>query len=248
MVANGHLSRDDAPVGLVDFETGVDVKLHRSSVHWNEFRQKWIMIGNESAGNGSFLGEVWFAEAPTPEGPWKNAIKIATHGDPTGELGGSYSFYNPTQLPFFDEEGGRYVHFHGTYSTNFFDSAPETPLYEYNQVAYRLDLSTIPQLSTDVPAADLNADGLVDQYDLHSLSRAFGNGAGGDTNLTGPTNGAHFLTWQQQFGANVWANWPPDTVTSVPEPSAAMLVCAGSLAVVFSRARRDRTHRGRVWM
>ncbi|MEO2049138.1 MAG: hypothetical protein ABGX16_21475, partial [Pirellulales bacterium] len=110
MVANGHLSRTEAPIGLVDFETGANVKLHRSSVNWNEYRRKWVMIGNESAGDGSFLGEVWYAESPTPEGPWKNAIKIATHGDPSGDLGGSYSFYNPTQLPFFDEDDGRFMH------------------------------------------------------------------------------------------------------------------------------------------
>ena len=36
------------------------------------------MIGVESSGD-SFLGEVWFSEAPTPDGPWVNAVKVATH-------------------------------------------------------------------------------------------------------------------------------------------------------------------------
>ena len=233
MVTAGHLNRSEAPVGLVDFETGAQVKLHRSSVNWNEFRGKWVMIGNESAGNGSFLGETWYAEAPTPEGPWKNAIKIATHGDPTGALGGSYSFYNPTQLPFFDEEGGRYIHFHGTYSTNFFDSAPATPLNEYNQIAYRLDLATIPQLSADVFAADFNADGLVDQYDLQTWSVALGNGDDGDTNDDDLTGGLDFLIWQQQFGSDISVPAPLSAVASVPEPTTAGLALIAIFVGVF---------------
>ena len=221
MVSNGHLARDDAPVGLVDFETGAQVKLHRSSVNWNAYRNKWVMIGNESAGSGSFLGEVWYAEAPTPEGPWKNAIKIVTHGDPTGELGGSYSFYNPTQLPFFDEQEGRYIHFHGTYSTNFFDSASPTPGYEYNQLAYRLDLATIPQLAADLLEADFNADALVDRFDLDRWGRSFGLDDLGDATADGQSHGADYLLWQQQFGQVPTPPLPP--ATAIPEPTSLTL-------------------------
>lgn len=240
MVTNGHLTRTEAPVGLVDFETGQDVKLHRSSVNWNEYRQKWIMIGNESAGNGSFLGEVWYAEAPTPEGPWKNAIKIATHGDPTGDLGGSYSFYNPTQLPFFDEGDGQFVHFHGTYSSGFFGSAPSTPNYEYNQVAYRLDLATLPQLSPDGFAADFNADGLVDRFDLAIWELAYGTDEQGDANNDGLTNGLDLLIWQEQSGSDQSVFGLVATVTSVPEPSSlalSMLAMAGLAGSCRSQSR-----------
>jgi len=219
MVSGGFISRSEAPVGLVDYETGADVRLHRSSVNWNEHRGKWIMIGNQTWGSESFLGEVWYAEAPTPEGPWKNAIKIATHGDPVG-LEGSYSFYNPTHLPFFDEEDGRYIHFHGTYSSSFFDTAPQTPDYDYNQIAYRLDLSTIPQLSADVFAADFNADGLVDKFDREIWAAAYGNGDGGDANDDGITDGADFLIWQQQLGSDIWAAAPIAATAIVPEPGA----------------------------
>lgn len=221
MVARGHLSRADAPVGLVDFETGRDVRLHRSSVYWNEYRNKWIMIGNESAGEGSFLGEVWFSEAPTPSGPWKDAIKVATHADPTGALGGSYSFYNPTQLPFFDEQDGRIIYFQGTYSTNFFDSAPMTPEYEYNQITYRLDLSTIPQLAPDVPPADFNADGLVDSFDLATWQSSYGLSALGDANDDGRTDGADFLVWQRSQGSSFAVGGP--LAVQVPEPGGAVL-------------------------
>jgi hypothetical protein len=39
----------------------------------------------------SLLGEVWFAEVPTPEGPWENAVKVVTHHNGTE----NYTFYNP---------------------------------------------------------------------------------------------------------------------------------------------------------
>jgi len=241
MVANGHLNRTDAPVGLVDFESGANVKLHRSSVNWNEYRGKWIMIGNESGGNGSFLGEVWYAEAPSPEGPWKNAIKVVTHGDPNSDLDGSYSFYNPTHLPFLDEDGGRLIHFHGTYSTNFFDSAPATPDYEYNQIAYRLDLSTIPQLSPDVFAADFNADGYVDQYDLEIWEAALGNDDSADANGDGVSDGADFLVWQNQLGSNVWTSAAVVAAgATIPEPTSMNLALLCLASGIFCRGSRRR--------
>jgi hypothetical protein len=50
-------------------------------------------------------------------------------------------FYNPTQHPFFDADGGKTIYFQGTY-TNMFSGDPyPTPWYEYNQVLYKLDLS-----------------------------------------------------------------------------------------------------------
>ena len=41
---------------------------------------------------------------------------------------------------FFDEEGGRYIYFEGTYSFTFSGRQARTPLYDYNQMLYRLDL------------------------------------------------------------------------------------------------------------
>ena len=69
------------------------------------------MIAVESFGSSSFLGEVWFAEADTPLGPWVYARKIVTHE--------KYSFYNPKQHPMFDKENGRIIYFEGTYTTMF---------------------------------------------------------------------------------------------------------------------------------
>jgi hypothetical protein len=52
-----------------------------------------------------------------------------------------YSFYNPAQHPFFDQEGGRLIYFEGTYAETFSGNPCPTPRYDYNQVMYRLDLA-----------------------------------------------------------------------------------------------------------
>lgn len=115
-------------------QPGRHVLIHNGSVHWNGHRQCWILIGNEIAqdkGSPSHLGEVWYSEAESPQGPWRKAVKVATHDQ--------QSFYNPYHHPHFDAEGGRIIYFEGTY-TNTFTHAPPTQRYNYNQVMYRLDL------------------------------------------------------------------------------------------------------------
>jgi hypothetical protein len=115
---------------------GVDriVEMHSGTVHWNEFRKRWIMIAIEHAwdrNSPSLLGEVFYSEAETPQGPFLRAVKVATHP--------KQSFYNPCHHPFFDQEGGRLIYFEGTYC-NTFTNSPATPRYNYNQMMYRLDL------------------------------------------------------------------------------------------------------------
>lgn len=84
------------------------------------------------------LGEVWYAEADRPEGPWAAARQILSHD--------KYSFYNPKQHPQFTADGGRTIYFEGTYTRTFSGNDVPTPRYEYNQVMYRLDL-TDPRLA-----------------------------------------------------------------------------------------------------
>jgi len=62
------------------------------------------------------LGEVWYAEADRPEGPWVKAKKIMTHD--------KYSFYNPKQHPQFTSGDGRYVFFEG----RILSPSRETPI------------------------------------------------------------------------------------------------------------------------
>lgn len=120
-------------VFLRDIDSEQHLHMHAGSVFWNPYRQRWVLIGQQAAGTSSFLGEIWYAEADTPVGPWVYARKIVTHDE--------YTFYNPTQHPIFDKENGRIIYFEGTY-TNTFTRIPvnATPRYNYNQIMYRLDL------------------------------------------------------------------------------------------------------------
>ena len=140
------LEPDEALLGLTDVETGREVVAHRGSVYWNAYRKRWVMITVEIGGT-SQLGEVWFAEADTPLGPWAYARKVVTHDH--------YSFYNPKQHPMFAKDGGRIIFFEGTYTRTFSGNPDPTPLYDYNQIMYRLDLSD-KRLSLPVPIYHLS--------------------------------------------------------------------------------------------
>lgn len=125
------LSADEAKVQLKDAKGAVLV-MHRGSVNWNAYRKKWVMIANQIFGTESNLGEVWYAEADSPTGPWGTAVKILTHD--------RKDFYNPCHHPQFDRDGGRVIYFEGTYTNTFSGNPDQTPRYEYNQILYRLDL------------------------------------------------------------------------------------------------------------
>ena len=119
---------------LRDADTGQAVSLHRSSIAFNKYRNRWILIGCQEGERDapSYLGEIWYAEAESPEGPWHAAVKVASHP--------KYSFYNPRQHPFMSAEGGRIIYFEGTYTRQFSSAPVPTPRYNYNQLMYRLDL------------------------------------------------------------------------------------------------------------
>ena len=110
------------------------VLLHSGSVRWNVHRQKWILIACQMYGKSSLLGEVWYAEANEPTGPFKQAVHIVTHDKQT--------FYNVCQHPFLDRENGRMIYFEGTYANTFSGNPVATPRYNYNQILYRLDLNS----------------------------------------------------------------------------------------------------------
>ncbi len=132
LLKDGILKPAEARFRLHDVDTGKPVIVHGGSVYWNEYRQRWVMVASEIYGT-SILGEIWFAEADSPIGPWRYARKIVTHDQ--------YSFYNPKQHPMFDELGGRVIYFEGTYTDTFSGNTDKTPRYNYNQIMYRLDLA-----------------------------------------------------------------------------------------------------------
>ncbi|MEX2671733.1 MAG: hypothetical protein WD294_06450 [Phycisphaeraceae bacterium] len=143
LIDAGLMQPDEALIRLRDVETGRTVRAHTGSTYWNEYRQKWIMIFVEIGGENSHLGEVWYAEADEPQGPWNHARQILTHD--------RYDFYNPKHHPFFDQDGGRVIYFEGTYTNTFSGNPSATPRYEYNQVMYKLELDD-PRLN--LPAID----------------------------------------------------------------------------------------------
>ena len=132
LIADKHLRPEEALLQLADRDSGKNVAAHGGSVYWNEFRRRWVMIAVESPGSSSFLGEVWYAEADSPLGPWAWAVKVVTHD--------KYSFYNPKQHPMFDKTGGRQIFFEGTYTHSFSGNTDQTPRYDYNQIMYQLNL------------------------------------------------------------------------------------------------------------
>jgi hypothetical protein len=107
-------------------------EMSHGTVRWNRYRRRWILIATELGGKTSMLGEVWYAEAASPVGPFLKAVKILTHD--------RQSFYNPCQHEFLDEADGRVIYFEGTYVNTFSGNPDATPRYNYNQILYRLDL------------------------------------------------------------------------------------------------------------
>ena len=132
-VRAGKLKSRDNWFRTIDAHTGKPILLHRGSIRWNEYRQRWIMIAHQTHGEPSFLGEVWYSEAKQPEGPFAKAVRIVTHD--------KYSFYNVTHHDFFDQRGGRFIYFEGTYTKSFSRTNVATPWYDYNQIMYRMDLA-----------------------------------------------------------------------------------------------------------
>ncbi|MGI9245049.1 MAG: hypothetical protein ACR2RV_29870 [Verrucomicrobiales bacterium] len=111
---------------------GSPIKPHRGSIAWNAFRDCWVAIFTQIDGKPSRLGEIWYAEADQPTGPWRNAVKVLSHT--------SYTFYNPHLHAEISPEGSPILLFEGTYTNSFSDNPTRTARYDYNQILYRLDL------------------------------------------------------------------------------------------------------------
>ncbi len=145
LIKRGLLPAAAARLQLVDDETGAPVIAHVGTVAWNAYRQRFILIFQQLFGS-SLAGEIWFAEAPDPTGPWTRARKIITHDD--------YSFYNPAHHPFLDADGGRRIYLQATYTREFSGTKVPTPRYDYNQIMYAVDLAD-PRLRLGRAASDL---------------------------------------------------------------------------------------------
>jgi len=81
--------------------------------------------------------------------------------------------------------------------------------------------------------ADFNQDGNVDGGDFLAWQRGVGTGttlSEGDANNSGTVDAADLAIWQTQFGLA-----PLSGLVAVPEPSAAILMCLGAVALVNLR-------------
>lgn len=108
------------------------IEPHRGSIAWSRHRNCWVTIFTQKFGESSALGEIWYAEAPTPIGPWANAVKVLSHHH--------YTFYNPRLHPHLTAETPNILLFEGTYTKTFSKTSTPTAKYDYNQVLYRIDL------------------------------------------------------------------------------------------------------------
>jgi hypothetical protein len=111
---------------------GKAVKPHSGSIAWNAWRKRWVTVFMESFGKPSVFGEIWYAEADSPLGPWGPAVKILSHEN--------YTFYNPRLHPEFTRKDSPALLFEGTYTMQFADKPAPTARYDYNQILYRIDL------------------------------------------------------------------------------------------------------------
>lgn len=134
-IKSGQIKPEQARFCPADAATPVNrIVLHSGSVRWNAHRQRWVLLACQVGGKASHLGEVWYAEANSPTGPFASAVQVATHD--------KQSFYNVCHHGFLDRDGGRTIHFEGTYTNDFSGNPEKTPRYNYNQVLYRLDLDS----------------------------------------------------------------------------------------------------------
>lgn len=108
------------------------IKPHRGSIAWNAYRKRWVAIFTQHFGKPSAFGEIWYAEADAPTGPWGPAVKVLSHAN--------YTFYNPRLHPEFTPADSPILLFEGTYTHTFANRPTPTPRYDYNQLLYRLDL------------------------------------------------------------------------------------------------------------
>ncbi|MDA2925047.1 DUF4185 domain-containing protein [Acidobacteria bacterium AH-259-L09] len=149
LIAAEKMRPEEALFQLLDIDSGALTWTRPGSVYWNDFRRRWVMIGQEG------MSGVCYAEADTPVGPWVYAKKIVTHND--------YTFYLPTQHPFFDQHGGRLIYFEGTYTNIFSGNPDQTPRYDYNQIMYRLKLDD-PRLFLPMPVYRIRSGDGMPRY------------------------------------------------------------------------------------
>lgn len=112
---------------------GKSIELHSGSIAWHPHRKMWTTVFMQRFGKPSVFGEIWYAEADSPLGPWSHCVKILSHAN--------YTFYNPRVHGEFASADSSTLFFEATYTAEFADKPFPTPRYNYNQLLYQVDLS-----------------------------------------------------------------------------------------------------------
>ena len=110
---------------------------HRGCMAYWPVRKRWVAVFTQIGGHSPY-GELWYAEAPRPTGPWSNAVKVVTHDN--------YTFYNPCIHRQWLDATATFMIFEATFTSQFADNAPAVPRHNYNQVLYRLDVDQLPPI------------------------------------------------------------------------------------------------------
>lgn len=155
LVTQGLIRAEESTYRLVDIDTGRRFNAAQVAIAWNSYLNLWVNIIQEHMGDTT-AGEIWFSTARSPEGPWTNAKKVATHYmNNQSYKNNSNDLYNPVQhyeLQGPEHGDGRYVYFSGTFVNTFSGNMWSTPLYNYNNLMYRLDVNeTALQLPSPPP-------------------------------------------------------------------------------------------------
>jgi len=138
-----------------DVDTGIRVLSQHGSIYWNAYRQRWVCIRVQNWGE-TLVGEIWYLEGDTPQGPWVYARKIITHAWKDHAC----SFYVPAQIPYFDRDNGRTIYIKGSFSSDYGDTKTAAPRHNYNIMMYKLELDD-PRLYLPVPVYhDRGKDGI----------------------------------------------------------------------------------------
>jgi hypothetical protein len=72
LIARGLMKKEEALFPLLDVDSGAETRASPSSIAWNAYRKKWIMLAEKT-------GTVYYSEADDPIGPWLWAKKILSH-------------------------------------------------------------------------------------------------------------------------------------------------------------------------
>lgn len=150
LVRSGKIKAEESPFQFVDAESGKRIEVAGGTVAWNAYLNRWVYVFGQQMGD-SLLGEIWIGTANSPEGPWRECRKVATHAMPRN----NNDFYNVVQHDELQRENGRFIYFSGTFVNTFSGNPWPTPYYDYNNIMYRIDLSD-PRLKLPEPPPGLS--------------------------------------------------------------------------------------------